>query len=282
MASMRFVSWLALGGAFAFAGCKKETEVEKAARVAAEVAQAAGEAAAAAAKAAAETAGAAGEAAGRAGEAAGEAAAAAGRAAAQAAGQAAQAAAQAGGAALGQAQAAAAQAAQAAAQAMGAAVRGAGKKLGPVVNWRKLAPFVPESLPGFESAGDLDGSTSGVGEIKVTRVRRRYRAGKRTATVAIQDTSLMPAIRAGFAMARNVTEDSTRRLRRPVEVGGQPGVLEWRKSGPRSKVQVLVGGRFLVEVSVRPAADTDEALALAGKLDLAGLADLAASKAAGK
>ena len=61
--------------------------------------------------------------------------------------------------AVGQAAAALAKLAKAADEAQG------GNLQNKVVNWRKLAPFVPEKLGDLAAAGELDGSTGGMGAI---------------------------------------------------------------------------------------------------------------------
>ena len=67
--------------------------------------------------------------------------------------------------------------------------------------------------------------------------RRRYRAGDKRLDIEIVDTSLVPMMRAGFAMAQMVKKDSTEGVQRGTTVDGQPGVLEWRKRRQRGKMR---------------------------------------------
>lgn len=268
------LSGLALSG-LAISGCKKSEEEQELAEALAK-AQAEAAAARKSGKAAGATAGAAGAQAGQAAKAAGEAASAAGAAGAQA-GQAAATAAQ-GAAAAGQA---AAQAMAGVLGALGAGGKGVGanKKLGKVVNWRKLVPFVPDKVGGYQAERPLKGSTAGIGGLQQSRVKRRYARGDKKLRLEIIDTSMVPMLRTGFAMARSMHRDSTEGITRGLDVSSQPGVLQWRSSSKRAKLTLLVGGRFLVALKLRPVKggdEVDEIVSLAKSLDLGALAKLKA------
>ena len=157
----------------------------------------------------------------------------------------------------------------------GAAMQG-GQVQGKVVNWRKLAPFVPEKIGDYTPTRELKGSTGGMGQMQVTTVKRRYKAGDKKLKVEIVDTSLVPAMRASFAMIQSINEDSSDGVRRGTTVAGQPALLEWRKARQRGKLTIICGGRFLVNISLRPSDDPQEVLKLAASFDLKGLAGLKA------
>lgn len=156
------------------------------------------------------------------------------------------------------------------------ATAGGGKKLGPVVNWRKLEPLLPASIGGLEADGELKGSTKSMGQFKISEVRRRYRGGDQKLRVHITDTSLVPMMRAGFAMAQMVNEDSSDGVKKGLSVDGHKGLLEWRKKRERGKLTLLVGGRFLVKLTLRGTTRPDEVVELARKLDLDELAGMKA------
>jgi len=148
------------------------------------------------------------------------------------------------------------------------------KQLGPVVNWRDLQPFAPDKIGDYAAEGELDGSTGSMGAMKVSSVKRRYKAGESQLRLEISDTSMVPMLRAGFAMAAHVQEDSTRGIKKGVTVEGQPGLLEWRKAGKRGKLALLVGGRFIVNLRLRQTDDPEAVVKLAKQLDLKKLAEL--------
>lgn len=152
-------------------------------------------------------------------------------------------------------------------QAMGAAG-------GPVVNWRELSPFVPEKIGGFDKHGELDGSTNNAGGFQVTKVERHYRSGEQKASIEITDANMVQMLKMPFAMSALINEDSTRGFKKGKRIGDHPAIVEWDESSKRSKVMILVGERYIVEVRVSDATANDAAEKLAAALDIAGLAKL--------
>jgi len=145
---------------------------------------------------------------------------------------------------------------------------------GPVVNWRQLADFLPDELGAMKATGKLKGATNNAAGVKVTNVERRYQAGEQQVTVEITDAAYAPMLRAPFAMAAMVEEDSTEGYRKGTRIGGQPALVEWKEASQRSNANVLVGERFMVNVRVTKAAKDTAAKDIAATLDLAKLAEL--------
>lgn len=147
---------------------------------------------------------------------------------------------------------------------------------GPAVNWRKLAPFLPTELGGYAAKGELDGSTRKVGGgMQVTTVKRRYTKGDASARVEITDAFSAPFLRAPFAMAAMVEEDSTKGYKKGKKIGGYTAIVDWTEASKQSGAVVLVAERFVVNVKVDKADKPDAAEGLVAAL---GLADLAKVK----
>jgi hypothetical protein len=145
---------------------------------------------------------------------------------------------------------------------------------GPVVNWRDLAPFVPGELAGFKAKGDVDGSTTTMQGMQVSRVSRRYEQGKDRMQIELVDTSFAPFLRVPFAMAAAIQEDSSRGYKKGTTIKGQPAIVEWKQGG-KSQAHLLAGSRFIVNIEI----DTDtQGLAerVAEAIDVAGIQALAA------
>lgn len=159
----------------------------------------------------------------------------------------------------------------AALQAMGAAAG-----TGPVVNWRALAAFVPESVGGFAKDGELDGSTKSTAGMQVTQVERKYKAGEQRLEISITDANLIAMMKMPFAMIAMINEDSTRGFKKGKRVADSPAIVEWDERSKRSKLLVLVGDRYVVNIDIRNASSNDAAEKLAAELDLSGLAKLKA------
>lgn len=121
--------------------------------------------------------------------------------------------------------------------------------LGPVVSFRELAPFLKDELGDFKATGELDGKTTSMRGMQVTEVKRSYKNGEQTLRLAITDTSLAPFMRAGFAMAQMIQEDSTKGYKKGGQFQGHPGIAEWKESG-RSELHVLAAGRFLIDIAI--------------------------------
>lgn len=155
-----------------------------------------------------------------------------------------------------------------------AALQAMGASQGPVVNWRDLAKFVPEAVTGFAKDGELDGSTNNMGGMQVTKVRRTYKAGEQRAEVEILDANMVAMLKMPFAMISMINEDSTRGFKKGKQVSGQPAIVEWTEDSKHSKVTMLVGDRYIVNVEVHQAGANDAAEKLAAALDIAGLAAL--------
>lgn len=155
-----------------------------------------------------------------------------------------------------------------------AALQAMGAGSGPVVNWRELAKFVPESIGSFEQHGELDGSTSNMGGMQVTKVERKYKAGESSAEITITDANLVAMLKVPFAMIAMVNEDSTRGFKKGTRIADQPAIVEWVEKSKHSKATLLVGGRYIVNVEVRKADAMDAAEKLVTSLDIAALAQL--------
>lgn len=156
------------------------------------------------------------------------------------------------------------------------AMQGSGS--GPVVNWRQLAPHLPEKLGGYTAKGELDGSTNSAAGMEVTEVKRRYTQGERKLRVHITDTSMASMLRAPFAMAAMVKEDSTRGYKKGKSIGAHTAIVEWESKRKRSKATALIGQRFIIMVEVDGTQTDDEAEKLLASL---ALDDIAKLKAAG-
>ncbi len=146
---------------------------------------------------------------------------------------------------------------------------------GPLVNWRQLIGFLPDTLGGFEATAKAKGSTTKVAPVAGaggTEVRRRYKRGAEQADVTIMDTMVGPGLLATFNVAAGFEEDSSDGYNKGAKIGGQPARVEWKEGSKRSVATVLVGGRFIVTVKVRSAASHDAAAKLAEALDLAAIA----------
>ena len=94
---------------------------------------------------------------------------------------------------------------------------------------------MPDKLGDFEAAGELDGSTSGMGNMQVSKVSRRYKSGDTRLRLQITDTSLVPMLRAGFAMAAQVQQ----RVGDAMEVAAEQRVAKYAGTVTHGILEVL-------------------------------------------
>lgn len=150
---------------------------------------------------------------------------------------------------------------------------------GPAVNWRQLVPFLPEKLDAFAAKGELEGSTQKAGGFEFSEVSRSYEADKRRLHVKITDATTTPFLRAPFAMAAMIDEDSSSGYKKGKTLAGNSAVVEWREASKESSVVMLVAQRYVVDVRVSDATKPDEAEALIQQLKLDELSKLTAAAA---
>jgi hypothetical protein len=127
--------------------------------------------------------------------------------------------------------------------------------MGPVVSFRDLAGFLPDELAGFQAKDEVDGKTTSMNGMQLTEVSRRYARDGETLRIKIVDTSLLPMLRAGFAMVQMVQEDSTRGYKKGGSYKGHPGIAEWKKARKQSELRVLAAQRFMIEVELQKSSE---------------------------
>lgn len=138
------------------------------------------------------------------------------------------------------------------------------------VNWRDLVKFIPDKIGDFTAIGEVDGSTHTTGNMKVTTLKRSYQAGDRKLEFKIVDAFMTPMLRAPFAVATMIQEDSSKGYRKGISIEGEKAIAEWRAPSKFSNINILVADRFLVTLNVSNASIGD-AEKLAAHIDINGL-----------
>lgn len=155
------------------------------------------------------------------------------------------------------------------------------KTLGKMVNWRKLATFLPDAFGAFKASQKARGKNFKMDKLETASAKRYYRAGKKDLTVELNDLSVNPMLRASITVARKMKLDLPNGyMEYGLKVGGNPADRAWgigkdKKSGT-GMLKVLVGGRYLVQFKLVGAANADEVIQVYEKLDLARLPALRA------
>jgi hypothetical protein len=145
----------------------------------------------------------------------------------------------------------------------------------PLVAWSAFVPFAPDELDGFRALGAGSGRDFSLrAGARMSALTRKYDKGESTLELEMHDAVQIPDTRAMFVHARNNPQETPERVMRSASIQGHDALVQWGKSNQVARVSLLIGARFVVNVSVRPAASPDAALSVAHALDLTGIARL--------
>lgn len=142
------------------------------------------------------------------------------------------------------------------------------------INWRELVPFLID-MPGWEAVGEATGQTMSMGMYSATNVEREYTSGDKILTIHIIDGALSQMAYAGFNMMRQFEVDTSEEYVKKVEIKEYPGVERYEYESKDASIMILVAERFLIEIEITEADNTDEVKEVAETLELDKLADLA-------
>ena len=120
------------------------------------------------------------------------------------------------------------------------------------VHFSTLIAALPD-VPSGWTATDAKGSTTEMGDAKISTAERTYReeGSERAVTVSINDWAFHQMLYMPFFMVAKFKQESTDGYQKGITVGDWPGMEEYKhqsKSGERS---LLVNKRFHVKVDLR-------------------------------
>ena len=136
-------------------------------------------------------------------------------------------------------------------------------------------PFLPLTFEGYRAKAPAEGKDIDLGEgAGLVVLKRGYFKTGTALDIEIVDTEKSKALRALFDETRELERDNDSAVIKPIRVQGHKALAQWNSTGKASRVTVLVEGRFLVNLSLRPTDGVAASVALAEKLELADLAKL--------
>jgi hypothetical protein len=122
----------------------------------------------------------------------------------------------------------------------------------PPVSFRALYDYLPKSVEGLP-AGKPTGETTTMGENSWSHAEVEYEAeGKeQRAEVSISDFAHIGILYAPlvFFSQQNFRHEDENGYERAVKIGDAPSMEKWEIESKHGSVQMLVGGRFLVDVN---------------------------------
>ncbi len=134
---------------------------------------------------------------------------------------------------------------------MGAMAGGDGKGAVEPVDFRDLKALLPETMAGLKR-GEASGEKTAAMGVKVSQVQARYAGDANTRVrLKIIDTGSMSGIAgmaaAGWAMVE-IDRETDRGYEKTSTVDGRKMHEKWNAKDKRGEVDVIVGGRFVVEL----------------------------------
>jgi hypothetical protein len=140
--------------------------------------------------------------------------------------------------------------------------------------WHRLAAFTPDRLGACSATGPATGTTTSAMGMDITSATRSYAtADGRRCDLSITGGDAAEIARMEFNV-RLPDKTGDDHVRRRGESGGTTAILEWQRETGTAEARALPGDLYYVIVKVTPALSVDDAQALLGHVDLAGLAAL--------
>jgi hypothetical protein len=142
--------------------------------------------------------------------------------------------------------------------------------------WRAYAFFAPDSFEGYKARTATEGHDIGLSsKVGFVSLRRAYAKDGVSFELELLDVAHCPRLRDVFLRSRELSRESESVVIRPMKVQSERAVTQWLASNNIARTSVLVADRFLVNVNVKPASSPNASIAIASKLDFAGLEKLA-------
>jgi hypothetical protein len=136
-------------------------------------------------------------------------------------------------------------------KALGMLFGGAGDKSStPAIHQRQLRELLPAEFSGMKRSNMEAGKQSALG-LNISYAQATYTAGDTQIEAKISDVSSMGEFMkmAQYAWAQNEMErESEEGYERTITLGGHTGQESFQNEGKRGRIQVMVDGRFVVEI----------------------------------
>jgi hypothetical protein len=138
-------------------------------------------------------------------------------------------------------------------------------------------PLVPSTFEGFRAKSQPEGKDIDLGHgAGFSVLKRAYSKASTALEIEVVDTDGAKALRGLFEKTRDLDRDTEVAVIKPIKVQGYKALAQWNSTSRSARVTILVEGRYLVNLNLRPADDIATCVSLAEKLDLPELAKLPA------
>ncbi|MCO5044534.1 MAG: hypothetical protein M9935_04545 [Kiritimatiellae bacterium] len=142
-----------------------------------------------------------------------------------------------------------------------------------VVDFRELKALLPDAFKSYKRTGASGEKNSMMG-MSVSEAEGQYAAGDATLSVKIVDYSgTFLASMMGAWAAHEIDRESDTGYERTTTIGGHKALEKYDSSDKTGDLQILVAGRFMVEIGLR-GGEAQDLQAAAAAIDLNKLAAL--------
>jgi hypothetical protein len=117
------------------------------------------------------------------------------------------------------------------------------------VPFAKLIEALPDAPAGW-TAEDARGSSSTMGEFKVSQASRRFTNGEKSVEVEIFDWNYKSSLYMPYFMAANFSTEDTEGYNKGIKLGDDPGREEYKYKELRGERTAIHKKRYLLKVSV--------------------------------
>ncbi len=115
------------------------------------------------------------------------------------------------------------------------------------VHFSDLVDWLPNA-PGGWTREDPEGSTTSMGEFRISQAETTYRRGDSRIDLSLIDSAYNPALYAPFLLAASFSQESTSSYDKGVTFGSHPGRESFTYTTQSGSLAVLVERRFILEI----------------------------------
>lgn len=144
----------------------------------------------------------------------------------------------------------------------------------PPVNFKTLQEFLPKEIAGF-TRGEPEGATATFGEWSFSSAEVTFTKGEETSIkVSILDYAHITSLYTPFQiwLSGNFNVEDSHGYSRSVKVEGFPGFENFRKDDKRCELTLLVGDRYIVQLTGENTQNMDALRDVMKQIDLSSLA----------
>ena len=126
----------------------------------------------------------------------------------------------------------------------------ANKKPVDPVSFKELIKYLPKAPPNWTAAKPM-GETTSISKYSISQVSQAYSQDSKEITVSIFDWAFNAALYTPFLLTTEFSQESTEGYNKGIKINDVPGREEYTYSSKKGSLNLLVDGRFFVQIDGR-------------------------------